>query len=176
MFVIATPVFIFISYPIFKAARMSLRNRTLNMDVMYAMGIGVAYGSSVLGTFNLVLTPEFMFYDAAIMLASFLVLGRYLEARAKVRTSDAIRKLAGLRPKTATLIRDGREMEVPVEDIVVGDIVRVRPGENIAVDGEVLDGESYVDESMITGEPVPPFKIAGSSVVGGTINQDSVSR
>ncbi len=174
MFVIATPVFIFISYPIFKAARMSLRNRTLNMDVMYAMGIGVAYGSSVLGTFNLVLTPEFMFYDAAIMLASFLVLGRYLEARAKVRTSDAIRKLAGLRPKTATLIRDGREMEVPVEDIVVGDIVRVRPGENIAVDGEVLDGESYVDESMITGEPVPPFKIAGSSVVGGTINQDGV--
>ncbi|HVP95156.1 MAG TPA: heavy metal translocating P-type ATPase [Methanoregulaceae archaeon] len=174
MFVIATPVFIFISYPIFKAARMALRNRTLNMDVMYAMGIGVAYVSSVLGTFNLVLTPEFMFYDAAIMLSSFLILGRYLEARAKVRTSDAIRKLAGLRPKTAAIIREGRETEVPVEDIVVGDVVRVRPGENVAVDGEVVAGESYVDESMITGEPVPPFKTAGSRVVGGTINQNGV--
>jgi P-type Cu+ transporter len=172
MFLIATPVFIFISYPIFRAARMALRNRTLNMDVMYAMGIGVAYISSVFGTFNLVLTPEFMFYDAAIMLASFLILGRYLEARAKVRTSDAIRKLAGLRPKTALVVRDGVETEVPVEDVVVGDVIIVRPGENIAVDGEVITGESYVDEAMITGEPIPPFKTAGSRVVGGTINQN----
>jgi P-type Cu+ transporter len=174
MFVIATPVFIFISYPIFKAARMALRNLTLNMDVMYAMGIGVAYVSSVFGTFNLVLTPEFMFYDAAIMLASFLILGRYLETRAKVRTSDAIRKLAGLRPKTATVIREGTETEVPVEDVVVGDVVKIRPGENVAVDGEVVAGESYVDEAMITGEPVPPFKTVGSRVVGGTINQNGV--
>ena len=174
MFVIATPVFIFISYPIFRAARMALRNLTLNMDVMYAMGIGVAYVSSVFGTFNIVLTPEFMFYDAAIMLASFLILGRYLETRAKARTSDAIRKLAGLRPKTAVVVREGAETVVPLEEIVVGDIVKVRPGENVAVDGEVIGGESYINEAMITGEPVPPFKTVGSRVVGGTINQDGV--
>jgi Cu+-exporting ATPase len=174
MFVISTPVFLYVAWPIFRAASMALRNRSLNMDVMYAMGTGVAYGASVMGTFGIILTHEFMFYDTAIMLASFLMLGRYLEARAKGRTSEAIRKLAGLRAKTATIIREGKEEEIPVDDVIVGDIVVVKPGSKVPVDGEVADGESYVDESMITGEPIPPFKTKGSRVVGGTLNTNSV--
>ncbi len=174
MFVISTPVFFYVAYPIFRAASMALRNRSLNMDVMYAMGTGVAYVASVMGTFGIILTHEFMFYDTAIMLASFLMLGRYLEARAKGRTSEAIRKLAGLRAKTATIIHDGKEEEIPIDDVVAGDIVVVKPGSKVPVDGEVVAGESYVDESMITGEPIPPLKAKGSRVVGGTINTNSV--
>jgi P-type Cu+ transporter len=174
MLVISTPVFFYVAWPIFRAASMALRNRSLNMDVMYAMGTGVAFSASVLGTLGIVLTHDFMFYDTAIMLAAFLMLGRYLEARAKGRTSEAIRKLAGLRPKTATLIREGKEEEIPIEDVVVGDIVLVKPGSRVPVDGEVVAGESYVDESMITGEPIPPLKARGSRVVGGTLNTNSV--
>lgn len=174
MLVVSTPVFYYVASPIFRAASMALRNRSLNMDVMYAMGTGVAFVSSVMGTFGIVLTHEFMFYDTAIMLASFLMLGRYLEARAKGRTSEAIRTLAGLKAKTATVIHEGKEEEVPVDDVVIGDIVVVKPGSSVPVDGEVVAGESYVDESMITGEPVPPLKTKGSRVVGGTINTNSV--
>ena len=174
MLVVATPVFVYVSYPIFRAARIALSHRMLNMDVMYAMGIGVSYVASVMGTFGIVLTHEFMFYDTAIMLASFLMLGRYLEARAKGRTSDAIRKLIGLKPKTAIIIRDGNESEIPVENVAVGDVVIVRPGGKVPVDGEVVAGESYVDEAMITGEPVPPLKAKGSRVVAGTISQNGV--
>ena len=174
LLLISTPVFIYVALPIFRAALMALRNRTLNMDVMYAMGTGVAFGASVLGTLGIVLNETFIFYDTAIMLASFLILGRYLEARAKGRTSEAIRKLIRLRPKTATIRRDGNELEVPVEDVMIGDIVVVRPGENLPVDGEVIEGESHVDESMITGEPIPVFKSAGSKVVGGTLNTNGV--
>jgi Cu+-exporting ATPase len=172
--VVATPVFVYVSYPIFRAALMALRNRSLNMDVMYAMGIGVSFVASVMGTFSIILTHEFMFYDTAIMLASFLMLGRYLEAQAKGRTSDAIKKLVGLRPKTATVIREGKEAEIPVEDVAVGDIVIVKPGGKVPVDGEVVAGESYVDEAMITGEPVPPLKVKGSRVVAGTISRNGV--
>lgn len=174
MLVIATPVFCWVAYPIFHAAAISLRHRTLSMDVMYAMGTGVAFIASVLGTFNIVLTNEFMFYDTAIMLAAFLMLGRYLEARAKGRTSDAIKKLAGLQVKTAIVIRDGSEAEIPAEDVLVGDLVRILPGAKIPVDGTVEEGESFVDESMITGEPVPVQKAGGSRVVGGTLNTNSV--
>ena len=174
MLVISTPVFVYVSYPIFRAAWMALRNRSLNMDVMYAMGIGVSYIASVMGTFSIILTHEFMFYDTASMLASFLMLGRYLEARAKGRTSEAIKKLMGLRPKSAIVIRGGAETEILVEDVAAGDIVIVKPGGRVPVDGEVVAGESYVDEAMITGEPVPPLKIKGSRVVGGTISQNGV--
>ena len=176
MLVITAPVFLYVSAPIFRAAAAALRNRTLTMDVMYAMGIGVAYGASILGTFGVVLTPAFNFYDTAVMLASFLTLGRYLEARAKGRTSEAIRKLIGLRPKTATLIREGREVEVPIEDVVVGDILLIRPGEKVPVDGTVVGGESSVDESMITGEAIPADKREDDEVVGGTLNVNGVLR
>jgi Cu+-exporting ATPase len=174
MLFISAPVFVYVSHPIFKAALRALRNRNLNMDVMYAMGIGVAYGSSILGTFRIVLTPDFMFYETAVMLAAFLTLGRYLEAGAKGRTSEAIKKLVGLQPKTATVLRSGQEVQMAVEDVLVDDIIAVKPGEKIPVDGLVLEGESYIDESMITGEPVPVLKSPGQSVVGGTLNKNGV--
>ena len=174
MLVISTPVFAFVAYPIFRAAWISLSHRMLSMDVMYAMGTGVSFVASVMGTFGIILTHEFMFYDTAIMLAAFLMLGRYLEARAKGRTSDAIKKLAGLRVKVATVIRDGTERELQVDEVVPGDLVVVKPGAKVPIDGTVMEGESYVNESMITGEPVPPLKTKGSHVVGGTLNTNSV--
>jgi Cu+-exporting ATPase len=174
MLVISTPVFVFVAAPIFRAAWISLSHRTLSMDVMYAMGTGVSFVASVMGTFSIILTHEFMFYDTAIMLAAFLMLGRYLEAKAKGRTSDAIKKLAGLQVKTATVIRDGKELELAVEEVVPGDLVIVKPGAKVPIDGTVTEGESYVNEAMITGEPVPPLKKKGSHVVGGTLNTNSV--
>jgi len=176
MLIISTPVFIYLSYPIFSAAFRALKNRVLNMDVMYSMGIGVAFLSSVMGTLGIVLTHDFMFYETAIMLAAFLTLGRYLEARAKGRTSGAIKKLIGLQPKTATVVRDGSEIEVPAEEVVPGDILAVKPGQKVPVDGVVVGGESYVDESMITGEPIPVQKQPGADVVGGTLNKNGVLR
>ncbi|HPC89336.1 MAG TPA: heavy metal translocating P-type ATPase [Methanothrix sp.] len=172
MLVVSLPVFVYVSRPIFQAALRALQNRSLDMDVMYGMGIGVAYGSSILGTFGIVLTPDFMFYETAVMLAAFLTLGRYLEAGAKGRTSEAIKKLIGLQPRTATVLKDGREVEVSVEEVAAGDLLLVRPGERIAADGIVQEGESYVDESMITGESLPVLKRPGSPVVGGTLNKN----
>lgn len=174
MLVVSIIPFIYVSYPIFLAAFRALQNRTLDMDVMYSLGIGVAFVSSVLGTFNIILSPEFMFYETALMLAAFLTLGRYLEARAKGRTSTAIKKLIGLQPQNAIVIQDGEEREVPIQDVQLGDSILVKPGEKIPTDGNVFDGESYVDESMITGEPVPAFKDKGKEVVGGTLNKNGV--
>jgi Cu+-exporting ATPase len=172
-FFIATPAFIYTSDQIFKGAYRALRHRLLNMDVMYSMGIGVAYVASVFGTLG-VLPMEFLFYETSLMLASFLMIGRFLEARAKGKTSDAIKKLIGLQAKTAIVVRDGQELEIRAEDIEVGDVVVVRPGEKVATDGSVQEGSGYVDESMITGEPIPNLKSAGDEVVGGTINKNSV--
>jgi Cu+-exporting ATPase len=171
---ISTPVFLYISFPIFRAGYHALKNKTLTMDVMYSMGIGVAFGSSVLGTFEIVLTREFMFYETAVLLATFLTLGRYLEAKAKGKTSDAIKKLMGLQAKTATVFRENKEIEVSIEDVQINDVVVVKPGAKIPIDGVVVGGESYVDESMVTGEPIPVGKKDGSSVIGGTLNTNSV--
>lgn len=176
MLVISAPAFVYVSSPIFTASFRALRNKNLNMDIMYGMGIGIAYVSSIMGTFHIILTPEFMFYETALMLAAFLTLGRYLEARAKGRTSNAIEKLMGLQAKTATVVKDGSEMDVPVEEVQIGDIVLVRPGEKVPVDGEVVEGESYVDEAMLSGEPVPVLKRAGNLVVGATINKNGILR
>jgi len=174
MLVVSAPAFIYVSHPIFSAAYRALKNKNLNMDVMYSMGIGVAFVASILGTFEFILSREFLFYETAVLLASFLTIGRYLEVRAKGKTSEAIKKLMGLQPKTATAFRDNTEVEIPIEDVQIEDIVVVKPGEKIPVDGEVVDGESYVDESMITGEPIPSLKKKGDSVVGGTLNKNSV--
>ena len=174
MLIVSTPAFIYVSHPIFSAAYRSIKNRNLNMDVMYAMGIGVAFTSSILGTFEFILSSKFLFYETAVLLAAFLAMGRYLEARAKGKTSEAIKKLMGLRPKTAIVIRNDKEVEIPIEEIQVNDIVVVKPGEKIPVDGVVIDGESYVDESMITGEPIPVLKSKGNEVVGGTLNKNGV--
>lgn len=172
MLIVSIIPFIYVSYPIFTAAYRSLKNRNLDMDVMYSMGIGVAFVSSILGTFNIILTPEFMFYETALMLAAFLMLGRYLETRAKGRTSTAIKKLIGMQPKTATIIQNSNEVQIPIEDVKINDTVIVKPGEKIPADGEVVSGKSYVDESAITGEPIPVLKDAGKNVVGGTINKN----
>ena len=174
MLVVATPVFVYVSYPIFTAGYRSLKNKTLNMDVMYSMGIGVAYVSSIFGTFEVILTREFLLFETAVMLATFLTLGRYLETRAKGKTSDAIKKLIGLQPKIAIIIRDNIEIEIPIEDVQINDVVIVKPGGKIPVDGIVVDGESFVDESMISGEPIAVLKKKNDNVIGGTINKNSV--
>ncbi|MBE3121868.1 MAG: copper-translocating P-type ATPase [Thermoplasmata archaeon] len=171
---ISAPVFLYISFPIFRAGYRALKNKTLTMDVMYSMGIGVAFGASVLGTFEIVLTREFMFYETAVLLATFLTLGRYLEAKAKGKTSDAIKKLMGLQAKTATVFRENKEIEVSIEDVQINDVVVVKPGAKIPIDGVVVAGKSYVDESMVTGEPIPVVKKDGSTVIGGTLNTNSV--
>lgn len=176
MLIISAPVFVYVSLPIFRAASRALRNKNLNMDVMYSMGIGVAFFSSIMGTFKIVLTSDFMFYETAVMLASFLTLGRYMESRAKGRTSEAIKKLMGLQPRTATVIVDAEEVETPIENVQAGDIILVRPGEKIPADGEVVEGAGYVDESMITGEPVPVMKSVHSTLVGGTLNKNTALR
>jgi Cu+-exporting ATPase len=172
--VVSTPVFLYIGYPIFAAGFHALKTKTLTMDVMYSMGIGVAFVASVLGTFHVVLTPEFMFYETAVLLAAFLTLGRYLEAKAKGRTSEAIKKLVGLQAKTATVFRDNHEIEVPIEDVLINDVVIVKPGGKIPVDGLVVEGESAVDESMVTGESIPVLKTPGGMVIGGTLNTNGV--
>uniref|UniRef100_UPI00386DEFCA heavy metal translocating P-type ATPase n=1 Tax=Methanobrevibacter sp. TaxID=66852 RepID=UPI00386DEFCA len=172
--------FLYVSLPILKAGANGLMHKNLNMDVMYSMGIMVAYVSSILGTFHIVLDHSFMFYDSAVMLPSFLMIGRYLEARAKKRTSDSIRELIGLQPTVATAIEldDSGEIisqkEVSIADIEIDDMLLVKPGEKIPVDGDVVGGESYVDESMINGEPIPKVKHDGEEVFAGTINQDGV--
>ena len=172
--------FLYVSLPILKAGINGLMHKNLNMDVMYSMGILVAYISSILGTFHIVLDHSFMFYDSAVMLPSFLMIGRYLEARAKKRTSDSIRELIGLQPTVATAIEldeNGEvisQKEVSIADIEIGDLLLVKPGEKIPVDGDVVGGESYVDESMINGEPIPKVKKDGEEVFAGTINQDGV--
>lgn len=177
--IISIAPFIYVSLPILKAGWNGLIHKNLNMDVMYSMGIVVAYVSSILGTFNIVLDNSFMFYETAIMLPSFLLIGRYLEAKAKKSTSDSIRELIGLQPTNATKItlENGKivkEEEIPIAQIEIGDIVLVRPGDKIPVDGVVVGGESYVDESMINGEPIPKTKTRYSEVFAGTINQDGV--
>ena len=112
-----------------------------------------------------------VYYEASATIITLILLGKWFEARAKGQTSDAVRALLGLRAETARVVQGGVETEVPIEDVAVGDVVRIRPGEKVPVDGVVTEGTSYVDESMVTGEPVPVEKGAGAEVVGGTVNQ-----
>ncbi len=144
------------------------------MNSLVALGTSAAWGYSVVATFaSGVLPPgtQNVYYEAAAVIITLILLGRYLEARAKGRTSEAIKRLVGLQAKTARVQRGGETIEVPFKGLRQGDIVIVRPGEKVPVDGTVVEGSSYVDESMITGEPVPVPKIAGAEVVGGTINK-----
>ncbi|WP_052341182.1 heavy metal translocating P-type ATPase [Salinarimonas rosea] len=145
-----------------------------DMNSLVAVGTAAAYLFSVVATFAPGLLPSAtvnVYFEAAAVIATLILVGRWLEARAKGRTSEAIKRLAGLQAKTARVRRDGAVHEIAVADVAPGDIVEVRPGERVPVDGAVVDGRSYVDESMITGEPIPVAKEAGATVVGGTINQ-----
>ncbi|MFA7679921.1 MAG: heavy metal translocating P-type ATPase [Pigmentiphaga sp.] len=145
-----------------------------DMNSLVAVGTLAAYAYSVVATFMPGLLPSGtvnVYYEAAAVIVALILLGRYLEAQAKGRTSEAIKRLVGLQAKVAHVIRDGRTVDVPIADVVTGDVVEVRPGERVPVDGSVLDGRSFVDESMITGEPIPVEKTPGSEAVGGTVNQ-----
>ena len=145
-----------------------------DMNSLVAVGTAAAYGYSVVATFFPRALPAGtvnVYYEAAAVIVALVLLGRYLEARAKGRTSEAITRLVGLQARIAHVRRDGRLLDIPIGEVVAGDVVEVRPGERIPVDGEVVEGGSYVDESMITGEPVPVEKSAGDGVVGGTVNQ-----
>ena len=168
LFVLATPVHFIVGHNFFVGAYKALRNKNPNMDVLVAIGTSAAYFYSVYVTFT---GEGKLYYTTAVSLMTFLILGKLLEAIAKGRTSAAIRKLMGLRAKTARVVRDNEEMEIPVEDVQVGDIIVVRPGEKIPVDGIVIDGYSGVDEKVITGESIPVEKKAGDPVVGATINK-----
>ena len=168
LFVLATPVHFIVGHNFFVGAYKALRNKNPNMDVLVTIGTSAAYFYSVYVTFS---GQGKLYYTTAVFLMTFLILGKLLEAIAKGRTSAAIRKLMGLRAKTARVVRDNEEMEIPVEDVQVGDIVVVRPGEKIPVDGVVIDGYSGVDEKVITGESIPVEKKAGDPVVGATMNK-----
>jgi heavy metal translocating P-type ATPase len=150
-----------------------------DMNSLVALGTSAAFGYSSIATFAPGLMPEgtaHTYYEAGAVVVTLILVGRWFEARAKGRTSEAIRRLVSLQPRSARVVRDGAEMDVPAESVRVGDIVVVRPGERIPVDGEVADGASFVDESMITGEPIPVRKQAGDTIVGGTVNGNGAFR
>ncbi|TNC44166.1 copper-translocating P-type ATPase [Rubellimicrobium rubrum] len=158
----------------FRRGLPALRRLAPDMNSLVAMGTLAAWGYSVAATFAPGLLPAGtvnVYYEAAAVIVTLILLGRFLEAKARGRTSEAIKRLVGLQARTARVRRDGTARDVPLTEVRAGDIVEVRPGERLPVDGEVVEGSSYVDESMITGEPVPVAKGAGSAVVGGTINR-----
>ena len=166
-FALATPVLFGPGKEIFIKAWKLAQQKTANMDSLIALGAGAAYLYSLPG---LVRRPHHVYFEAAANIISFVLLGRFLEERAKGQASDAIRKLIDLQPDTALLLRDGVESIVPIDEVVVGDVLRVRPGDKIPTDGVVLDGRSEVDEAMLTGESLPVTKRGGDKVYGGCLN------
>ncbi len=169
MLALATPVQFYVGYQYYVGAYKALRNKSANMDVLIAMGSSTAYFYSLLVVFGLI--SGHVYLETAAVIITLIRLGKFLEARAKGRTSEAIKKLMSLRARTARVVRDGIERDIPIDDVVVGDMVIVRPGEKIPVDGVVLEGSSSVDESMLTGESLPVEKAAGDMVIGATINK-----
>jgi P-type Cu+ transporter len=173
-FVLASLVLFGPGLRFFRKGVPNLLRWTPDMNSLVVLGTSAAWVYSIVATFTPGILPSGtanVYYEAAAIIVTLILLGRYLEARAKGKTSQAIKHLIGLQPKTAFIQRDREFIEVPVAEVVRGDAVRIRPGEKVPVDGTVIDGDSYVDESMITGEPVPVHKTTGSEVVGGTINK-----
>ncbi|MFP4624611.1 MAG: heavy metal translocating P-type ATPase, partial [Gemmatimonadota bacterium] len=172
---VTIPVVFWAGKQFYKGAWSGLLHGSSDMNTLIAVGTGAAFIYSVVATvapgiFTSAGLPADVYYEAVVMIIALILLGKMLEARAKGRTSEAIRKLAGLQPRTARVIRDGAAVDIEIEDVVVGDVVVVRPGEKIPVDGRVVEGRSAVDESLLTGEPLPVDKTEGDEVVGGTIN------
>ena len=170
---LATPVQFYTGWDYYVGSYHALRNRTANMDVLVAMGSTVAYLYSLVVLF-FPAAGQHVYFETSAVIITLIKLGKLLEARAKGQTGEAIRRLMGLRPKTARVVRDGVEIDVPIESVRVGDLVVVRPGERIPVDGIVVDGRSAVDESMLTGEPLPVDKGTGDEVIGATINKQGL--
>jgi len=176
LWILATPVQFWIGWQFYRGAWGALRHGSANMNTLIAVGTSAAYLFSVAAT----LFPAFfrgggiepkVYFDTSAMIIVLILFGRWLEARAKGRASEAIRKLAELQPKTARVIREGQELDLPIKEVEVGDTVVVRPGEKIPVDGIVIRGHSSVDESMVTGESMPVAKAAGDEVIGATLNK-----
>lgn len=173
---LATPIQFWAGLDFYKATIPALRHRTANMDTLVALGTTVAYIYSIFVTFfpGVIVSAgiEAMpYFDVSVIVIALILLGRYFEAKAKLGTSSAIKKLIGLQAKTARVVKDEKEIDIPIEDVKIGDTIRVRPGEKIPVDGIVMSGESSIDESMITGESIPVEKHEGDTVVGATINK-----
>ncbi|TYR76168.1 copper-translocating P-type ATPase [Rossellomorea vietnamensis] len=174
-FALATPVQFYVGKQFYAGAYKALKNKSANMDVLVALGTSAAYFYSVYLSIELLGTNEGMtelYFETSAILITLIILGKLFEARAKGRSSEAIKKLMGLQAKTATVLRNGEETEIPLEEVAAGDIVFVKPGEKVPVDGEVLEGRSALDESMLTGESVPVDKTAGDEVIGSTINKN----
>ncbi len=169
MLALALPVQFYVGWQYYVGAYKALRNKSANMDVLIVMGSSAAFFYSLPITFGLLMGH--VYYETAAVIITLIKLGKFLEARAKGRTSEAIKKLMGLRAKTARVIRDGVEAEVSIDDVRVGDMVLVKPGEKIPVDGVVVDGRSAIDESMLTGESLPVEKKPGDPVIGATLNK-----
>jgi Cu+-exporting ATPase len=178
MLAMATPVQFYVGWDYYVGSWKALRNGSANMDVLVAMGSSVAFFYSVLVTIALTLGSTALgmhvYFETAAVIITLIKLGKVLEARAKGQTSAAIKKLMGLRAKTARVVRDGQEVDIPIEQVRVGDTVIVRPGEKVPVDGVVVEGHSAVDESMLTGESLPVDKKHGDEVIGATINKQGM--
>lgn len=166
--ILATPVQFYIGARFYKGAYNSLRGGGANMDVLIAMGTSAAYFYSI---YNLLIGVHEFYFESSAVIITLILLGKTFEAVAKGKTSEAIKKLMGLQPKTARVIKDGEEIDLPLEKLVIGDIIVVRPGEKVPVDGIITEGSSSLDESMITGESIPVDKVAGDQVIGATINK-----
>ena len=174
--IIQTPVQFWVGWQFYPGAIAAARHRTTNMNTLIAVGTSAAYIYSVIATFfpsvfEIKGYSAHVYFDTTATIIVLILLGRLLEARAKGRTSEAIKKLIGLQPKTARIVRDGREQDIPIEEVEPGDIILVRPGEKIPVDGIVIEGYSSIDESMISGESIPVEKKEGDGVIGATINR-----
>ncbi|WKZ25492.1 MAG: heavy metal translocating P-type ATPase [bacterium] len=168
LLILTIPVQFWAGRDFYLATWSGLKNRTASMDTLIVLGTSAAFLYSILSMFGIV---EGMYFDTAAVIITLILLGRLLEAKAKSHTSDAIKKLLGLQAKTARVIRGKQEIDIPLEDVVVGDLIRVRPGEKVPVDGIITEGQSSIDESMITGESIPVDKLVGSQVIGATINK-----
>ncbi|QFY01295.1 heavy metal translocating P-type ATPase [Bacillus cereus] len=172
---LATPVQFIVGGQFYVGAYKALRNKSANMDVLVALGTSAAYFYSVYLSIQSIGSSEHMtdlYFETSAVLITLIILGKLFEAKAKGRSSEAIKKLMGLQAKTATVVRDGTEIKILIEEVVAGDIVYVKPGEKIPVDGEIVEGKSAIDESMLTGESIPVDKSIGDVVIGSTINKN----
>jgi len=169
MLALATPVQFIVGKDFYTGAFKSLRNRSANMDVLIALGSSVAYFYSVIVTFGVI--DSHVYFETSAMIITLIRLGKYLEAKAKGRTSEAVKKLISLQPKTARIIRNGEELEIKTDEVKLGEILVVRPGEKIPVDGVIISGRTTLDESMLTGESLPVEKQQGDPVIGSTLNK-----
>jgi len=176
LLVLTTPVWAIVGWEFHRGAIKTLRHGSANMDTLISVGSTAAYMMSVVATFLPHVVGGITFYDTTALIVTLIFLGKYLEARAKGQTNEAIKKLIGLQARTAHVMKAGREVEVPIEQVQVGDVLVVRPGEKIPVDGVVLSGLSSIDESMITGESIPVEKAEADALIGATVNQRGLLR